>query len=248
VDFEALFKLHADLPREGPGSDDTTLDAIGRLPPMSGTPRIFDLGCGPGKQTLVLARHFQTPIVALDFHDPFLAQLRQSAESQGLSHLVETRLGRMEELAEPLGSIDLIWIEGAIFIVGFAQGLRMWRPLLRDGGVLAASEAVWFTDSPPAEIKAYWDKWYPAITTIEGNRKIATECGYEAFDHFTLPRSTWWDEYYTPLAERVEMLRPQAEGDPALADVLEVADTEMDMHRRFGDSYGYAFFLMRKAD
>lgn len=246
MDLEALFILHADMPREGPGSDEATREAIRRLPPLPARPRVFDLGCGPGKQTLVLARHFQTPIVALDFHAPFLEQLRKSAEREGLSHLVETRLGRMEELAEPPGSIDMIWIEGAIYIVGFAEGLRMWRPLLRDAGLLAASEATWLSDDPPAEVKAFWHECYPAITTAEGNIRIADECGYEVFDHFALAHSTWWDEYYTPLAKRVTMLRAQAESNPALAAVLDDAEREMDMHRQYGDSYGYVFYLMRK--
>ena len=130
MDMKALFTLHCDIPREGPGSDEATREAIRRLPPLPSGPHVVDLGCGPGKQTLVLARHFQTPIIAVDFHGPYLDRLRQSAEAEGLS--VNTRLGRMEELEEQPESVDLIWIEGAIYIVGFAEGLRLWRPLLRD--------------------------------------------------------------------------------------------------------------------
>ena len=249
MDMEALFTLHQGIPREGPGSDEATRKAIRRLPPMqllAPEPRILDLGCGPGKQTLVLARHFRTPIIAVDFHAAFLDCLRRSAEAEGLGDLVITRHGLMEELEEEPGSVDLIWIEGAIFIVGFAEGLRMWRPLLGDGGLLVASEAVWLTDDPPAEVKAFWDAEYPAMTTIEGNIKTAGECGYEVFDHFTLPRSAWWDEYYTPLAERVAKLRPEAETNPALAEFLDETEREMDMSVRYGDSYGYAFLLMKK--
>ncbi|MHC4698125.1 MAG: class I SAM-dependent methyltransferase, partial [Planctomycetota bacterium] len=110
MDMEALFTLHSDIPREGPGSDEATREAIRRLPPLPSQPRILDLGCGPGKQTLVLARHFRTPIIAVDFHAPYLDCLRQSAEAEGLSDLVITRLGRMEELEERPGSVDLIWI------------------------------------------------------------------------------------------------------------------------------------------
>ena len=152
MDMGAFFTLYCDIPRAGPGSDEATRQAIRRLPPLpSAPPRILDLGCGPGKQTLVLARHFQTPIIAVDSHAPFLDDLRRSAEVEGLANLVKTRLGRMEELEEQPGSVDLIWIEGAIFVVGFAEGLRLWRPLLRDDGLLVASEAAWLTDNPPAE-------------------------------------------------------------------------------------------------
>ena len=113
---------------------------VNLLSPRAGE-RILDLGCGPGKQTLVLARHFRTPVIAVDFHAPYLECLRRSAEAEGLSDLVQTRLGRMEELEEQPGSVDLIWIEGAIFIVGFGEGLgarfcvtgACWSPAMRRG-------------------------------------------------------------------------------------------------------------------
>jgi serine/threonine-protein kinase HipA len=247
MDLDALFILHRDIPREGPGSDEATRDAIRRLPPLPPKPRILDLGCGPGKQTLVLARHFQTPIIAVDFHAPYLAQLRRSAEAEGRSDLVSTRLGRMEELDEQPGSVDLIWIEGAIFVVGFAAGLRLWRPLLRDGGLLVASDATWLTDDPPEEARTYWRDFYPAMVTAEENIKTAADCGYETLDHFTLPPSAWWDEYYTPLKERVPRLRQEADKNAALAEILDITEREIAMYDRYGDYYGYVFYLMRKS-
>ena len=88
---------------------------------------------------------------------------------------------------------------------------------------------------------------YPAITTIEGNIITAAACGYEVLDHFTLPPSGWWDEYYTPLAERVTRLRGQAKANPTLAEVLDDAEREIAMYERHSDSYGYVFYLMRNA-
>jgi serine/threonine-protein kinase HipA len=142
--------------------------------------------------------------------------------------------------------VDLIWIEGAIFVVGFAEGLRLWRPLLRDRGLLVASDATWLTDDPPAEAQAYWREEYSAMTTVEGNASAAAECGYEVLDSFTLPRSAWWDEYYTPLTERMARLRQEADITPGLAHMLDETDREIDMYDRHGDSFGYVFYLMRK--
>ena len=246
MDLEALFTLHSGIPREGPGSDEATREAIRRLPPLPLRPHVFDLGCGPGKQTLVLARHFRTPIISVDFHAPYLDQLRDSAEAEGLSDLIDTRLGRMEELEAEPGSVDLIWIEGAIYIIGFAAGLRLWRPLLRDDGFLVASEATWLTDNPSEEAQSFWHEAYPAMTTVEGNTKTAAECGYEIFDHFTLPESAWWDEYYTPLAVRAARLRQEADTNPALAEVLDDTESEISVYDRYSDSFGYVFYLMRK--
>ena len=247
MNLDALFILHRDIPREGPGSDEATRDAIRRLPPLPPKPRILELGCGPGKQTLVLARQYRTPIIAVDFHAPYLADLRRSAEAEGLSELVKTRLGRMEELDEQPDTVDLIWIEAAIYVVGFAAGLRLWYPLLRDRGLLVASEVTWLTDDPPEEAQAFWHAEYAAMTTVAGNIRAATDCGYEVLDHFTLPPSAWWDEYYNPLKKRVARLRQEADANAVLAEILDDTEREISIYDRYGDSYGYVFYLMRKS-
>lgn len=246
--WKAFFRLHCDLPREGPGSDAATLEAIRRLPRLPENPVILDLGCGPGRQTLVLAREFGVPVTAVDFHEPFLAQLRASAAEAGLAERITTRHQSFDSLTDAPGSVDLIWCEGAIFILGFGEGLRRWRPLLRPGGCLVASEAAWLTESPPAEVKAFWDSEYPAITNVEGNRKIAEDAGFDVLDDFVLPGAAWWDEYLTPLSARVEMLRPQAATDPTLVRVLEEMDRELDICRRHGDTFGYVFFILQRRE
>ncbi|MBN1511221.1 MAG: class I SAM-dependent methyltransferase [Phycisphaerae bacterium] len=246
--WKAFLRLHCDLPREGPGSDAATREAIRRLPRLPDNPVILDLGCGPGRQTLVLARAFGVPVTAVDFHEPFLAQLRASAAEAGLAEQIKTRHQSFDGLTDAPGSVDLIWCEGAIFILGFGEGLRCWRPLLRPGGCLVASEAVWLTDTPSAEVKAFWDSEYPAITNVEGNRKIAEEAGFELVDHFVLPGAAWWDEYLTPLSARGEMLRPQAATDPMLARVLDEMNRELDICRRYGDAFGYVFFILQRRE
>ena len=245
MDFESFFKLHnGDIPREGPGSDEATRKAIRRLPALPASPRVLDIGCGPGKQTLVLARELGVPIVAVDFFDHFLDALRRSVKAAGLEHLITVRQQDMGALTDPPDSVDLIWCEGAIFILGFAEGLKRWRPLLRDGGLVVASEATWFVDEPPSEIRAFWEAAYPSIADVAENVRRAEEAGYEVFDHFPLPREDWWNEYFAPLKERTVQLRPDA--DERLIAILDQNDHEIDMWERYGDCYGYTFFLMRK--
>ncbi len=55
-----------------------------------------------------------------------------------------------------------------------------------------------------------------------------------------------WDEYLTPLAYRLQQLRPQADETPGLAEVLDEAEREIYICDRFGDSFGYVFYLMRR--
>lgn len=46
----------------------------------------------------------------------------------------------MFELPFSANTFDIIWSEGAIFIIGFEQGLREWKPFLKLGGYLVLSE------------------------------------------------------------------------------------------------------------
>ncbi|HOZ48059.1 MAG TPA: class I SAM-dependent methyltransferase [Candidatus Hydrogenedentes bacterium] len=244
MDLEALFRLFTGLPRGGPGTDRATREALDRLPALPANPRVLDIGCGPGKQTLVLAHELHTPIIAMDIHRPFLEQLDAAARAEGVDHLITTRQGDMASIEEPAGSVDLIWSEGAIFIVGFAKGLSLWRPMLRDGGLVVVSEAAWLIDPPAEEAKVFWHACYPAITDIPGNIAIAEAAGYEVIDHFVLPQAEWWPDFYAPLEERCRALRPTA--DPALLEQIEENEHEIDLFRRHSDSYSYVFFILRK--
>lgn len=245
--WQAFFTLHQDLPREGPGSDAGTRRALGLLPALPAEPRVADLGCGPGKQTLVLAGELKALVLAVDFHQPYLDQLKRSAAGAGLSHLIQTRCADMGSLSDPPDSFDLIWSEGAIYILGFARGLELWRPLLASGGCLVASELTWLESDPPAEVRDYFTVEYPAMTDVGGNLALAEEAGYEVLAHFPLENQAWWDNYYQPLARRAEALAEQAKDDPDLAAVLAENQTETDIWRRFGGSFGYVFYLLRKS-
>jgi len=244
VSLDALFLIHADIPQAGPGSDAVTREALRRLGPLPPTPRVLDLGCGPGRQTLVLARELGVPITAVDSHAPFLAYLERAAAEQGLGHLVRTRLADFGALEDAPGSHDLIWSEGAIYILGWAEGLRRWRPLLRPGGFLAASEATWLTEERPAELVAFWREAYPSMGTIASNSEAARSAGYDVLDTIVLPASAWW-EYYRPLQARIESLRERARGDAELAATISETEREIALYARYGSFYGYVFYLMR---
>ena len=246
MDFEAFFTVHCNLPREGPGSDQATREGIRRLPPLPRSPRILDLGCGPGRQSLVLAQELQGSVIAVDLYEPFLQQLEESAKQAGLGDRITFRQGDMGALEEPPGSFDLIWSEGAIYLLGFSHGLRLWRPLLRDGGLLVVSECTWIQNNPPREVREFWQSGYPEMMTIEDNIKTATEAGYEVFDTFILPRSAWWDEYLTPLSHRVQQLRASGNLTPGLSQVLAETEQEIDICDRYGEFFGYVFYLMKK--
>jgi len=245
ADDDAIFRLFEGLPRQGPGSDACTREALRRLPPLPPAPRVVDLGCGAGRQTLVLAEALRSKVLAVDLHQPFLDQLSASAQARGLAHLIETRcadfgaLGAQPDLAP--SSVDLLWSEGAIYLLGFEAGLSLWRPLLAPGGLVVVSECCWLTDAPEGELAAFWREAYPDMGTVERNVARAESAGFEPLDWWPLPAAAWWDDFYTPLIGRLAAL----EADPALAAPIAETRREIELFRRYGDSYGYVFYLLR---
>ncbi len=54
--MQYFIELYCSLPRGGPGDNVSTRRAFEMLEHLPDEPRILDLGCGPGMQTLELAR------------------------------------------------------------------------------------------------------------------------------------------------------------------------------------------------
>jgi len=246
TDTDAIYTLFTDLPRQGPGSDAATLDVIRRLPPLPDSPTVLDIGCGSGKQTLVLARTLKVRIEAIDVHQPFLDQLQSAAIKEGLAPYIRTRQLSMEALDYAPESIDLIWSEGAVYIMGVSTALRSWLPLLRPGGFFVFSEATWLTENPPPRAAAFFQKCYPQMETVSGNLRRAKAEQYEVLETYTLPAQTWWDGFYKPLQERIEFLRPQAAAWPELAGVITETEEEISVFSQHSESYGYVFYILRR--
>jgi len=249
MSLRAFFQLHDGLAREAPGDDEATLEALRRLGPIPADPRVLDLGCGPGRATLALAAELPTArIEAVDLHAAFLAHLARIAEAAGLADRITPRAADFGALEDTPASVDLIWSEGAIYHLGFAEGLRRWRPLLRPHGRIAVTELTWRAppDARPAEAVAFWHEAYPAMTSVAANLTAAESAGYAAIDNFALPARAWLN-YYDPLIARADALTdtfpPHA--DPELAAVIAMTRHEADLWRRHGDSYDYVFYLLR---
>jgi len=243
---KALMRLHSGLPRQGPGSDDITAAALKLLPQIPPNARIYDLGCGPGRASLVLARILTQKIVAIDLEQEFLHQLSTSAAEQGLDGFIATRCGDMASLSDEAGTINLIWSEGAIFCIGFDAGLRAWHSLLAADGLVACSELSWLTAQPSAAPATFWRKNYPAMRSVTQNIAAAEGLGYKCLDHLTLSPSCWWDEYYNPWLEKLDKLSEESDSNEFMHLAIVYAREEIDLFRQFHQEYGYEFYLLQK--
>ena len=233
------------LPRQAPGSPGTTLRALGLVRSLPTRPRILDVGCGPGAQTIELARATGGWIVAVDIRQRFLDELTERAEAAGVLPQITTINTSMFDMDFAVESFDLIWSEGAIYIAGFASGLAGWKRFLKPGGWLAVSELTWLVPDPPAEAAEYWARGYPGMGSIERNCQIVAEAGYVNMDGFVFSMNDWRN-YYEPSERRVEELKEKYAGSSDVLATLDDAQREYDLFRVHHDSYGYVFYVMRK--
>ena len=243
--IELLVALHRGLPRLGPGSTASTLNALALCEELPAVPEILDLGCGSGAQTLTLAEALDGRITAVDLIADFLAVLERRASQQRLRAAIHTIQADMNAPPFADASFDLVWSEGAIYIIGFDTGLARWRPLLRPGGYLAVTELSWFKPDPPAELVAFWREQYPGMRTVADNIAAARALGWQYFGGFPLPQNDWNREYHGPLRKRIGEFREAYAGDTEAQAVADASETEMDLMRRYADFCGYAFYVLR---
>jgi len=188
-------------------------------------PKILDIGCGTGVPTMELARLSNGQITGLDISQPLLDELKRKIEAASLSDRVKTVKCSLFEIDSPDESFDLIWTEGAIFVIGFERGLKKWRRLLKPKRFLVVHDE---------------------IANMIKKLKQKPRCGYELLGHFTVTEDTWWREYYSPLEKRIQELLIKYNDDPEAIAVLEKEQREVDMFKRNPKRFGSVFFVMQK--
>lgn len=244
-EMRLFFELFEALPRQGPGNEACARRAFALCRGLPETPRIVDLGCGAGAQTMHLAAMSPGHITAIDAHGPAIETLRTRALHAGVADRIDARVGDMAEPGLPAASFDLVWSEGALYNLGLARALPICAGLLRPDGWVAFTDAVWHSDDAPADVRALFED-YPTMGTVHDVLSLLKAGGWREVHHFDLPASAWWDAFYTPMEAQLERMRAKyAEDDEALA-ILDTLADEPSMHRRSGEHYGYTFFVARR--
>ena len=239
-----FWDVHSRLPREGPGNRESTERALALAAPIPPFAQVLDLACGPGAQTIDLATLLpQATICAVDAHQPFVDETNRRAAALGLNDRVRALCGDMRSLPLLPSSFDLIWCEGAAYIIGVERALRSWRPLLRPGGRLALTEAIWLQPEAPEDIRRWWSDGYPGMGDASRCRDLVRDCGYRLLGDFVLPDAAWW-EYYAPLEARLRLLASKYAGDLAAESLLRESANEIASYRKNGTYYGYLFMVM----
>ena len=238
LDRTAFFKLHRDLPREGPGEPADVTWAAG----VAGTPRdaqMADVGCGPGADIgALLGVAPEGHVTALDKTPHFVEAARERFSDDERVTILRADMGRI------MNHYDMIWCAGAVYFLGVTEALTRWRKSILPGGVVAFSEACWFTDAPPDRAKAFFAAEYPTMTDKAGVLEQVRAAGYEVLGTRQLQDAAW-EAYFTPIEARIATLRDGA--DAALTEVLDDAEEEIAVWRNHRDAFGYLLTVARPA-
>lgn len=246
-DLSLLIDLHLEAARQGPGDATQTRRAL-ELAGLSGRwdLRVADIGCGTGASSLVLAKDLRSQVAAVDTLPAFLAALQTRAEQAGLADRITPLNASMDRLPFEVESLDVIWSEGAIYNMGFENGVSQWRRHLKPGGVLAVSELTWLTASRPIELEDHWRAQYPEVGTASSKLAVLERQGYTPIGYFVLPESCWLDAYYRPMQQRFAAFLARHGSSEAAQAIVAAEALEIDLYERYSAFVGYGFYIARK--
>lgn len=244
--IEYIYELCEALPRSGPGDNEFTRRAFNSIPQPQKHPLILDIGCGQGMQTIELANISDGKIIALDNHQGFLDMLMGQANKQGLGEKIIPQNISMLDMNFEEETFDIIWSEGALYFLGFQNGLKRCHQLLKGKGYLAVTELVYTVSVPPNVVAEYFGTEYPDINNIEEKIEIINKEGFNLISNFTLPESAWLDNYYIPIEKELPRLNKKYQGNEIALTVFESFKQEVDFYREYSKFYGYELFVLQK--
>lgn len=246
-EFELLVDLHGGAARQGPGSEHATRQAIALcgLEGKTGL-RIADIGCGSGASTLVLAKALDAQITAVDLFTAFLEQLEANARDAGVADRIDTLAASMDALPFADAQLDAIWSEGAIYNIGFEAGIRAWRPFLKPGGIIAASELTWLTHERPVALSQHWEREYDQVDTASAKIALLEKRGFQPIGYFPLSEECWLDNYYRPLQQRFSAFLERHRHSDTARQIIAAEQAEIALYERYRAYVSYGFYIARK--
>ena len=143
------------------------------------------------RQTLQLAELTQGSVIAVDRNSASIEKLNQKHPLFSLKDRVRAQVRDMSELIMAHSSFDLIWSEGAPYKIGIQRELSIFAGLLRKGGYLVFTVAVWYKAILPDSAKAIFESDYPTTDTIEDLVALIESSLFELLNHSPLSLEAW---------------------------------------------------------
>ncbi|MDD2962248.1 MAG: class I SAM-dependent methyltransferase [Muribaculaceae bacterium] len=245
-DFSLICEYFSSIKRQGPGSEASTHEAITAIPNINSNFIIADIGCGTGSSAIQLAKETQASVVAIDLFHDFLNKVKLNAELAGVSHKVSTLQADMTQLSLEKESFDLIWSEGAIYNIGFKNGLQEWNSFIRKNGYIAVTDSTWLTDYRPAEIESFWLDAYPEIDTLDNNITKMEQAGYRMIKTAVLPNDCWTKNFYEPQENAQNVFLERHHDDFTANELVKNQRHEAELFAKYNSYYGYVWYIGQK--
>jgi ubiquinone/menaquinone biosynthesis C-methylase UbiE len=247
TDYRLLIDLHRYSARQGPGGEAETKRAIelaglDRSRPL----KIADIGCGTGASTILLARELDADITAVDFLPEFLDELQSRANDHGVAGRITTLNCSMDALTFADEEFDVIWSEGAIYNMGFEDGISAWSRFLKPWGKLVVSEITWLSATRPPELQSHWVTEYPEIDVASAKMEILERHGYGPEAYFVLPAHCWLENYYRPMQSRFDAFLEMHDHSDQAQAIVEAEQQEIALYEKYRDYYSYGVHVARK--
>jgi len=242
--YNPIDLLFSGMEKLGPGGNAHTLHVL-RLLPKQQFHVIVDVGCGAGRQTMVLAKELGTLVHAVDSYEPFLNDLMRRAAEARIEQLVQTHCMDMKDIPGVFQHIDLLWSEGSAYNIGFSNALTTWASAINPDGFAVVSELSWIREQVPDTVREFFLSGYPDMHPVHHNIVVAENAGYKVLNTYALPKEAWVEGYYDILEPRARALLDHQ--DPSVRDFSAETVREIEVFQCSEDSYGYVFYVLQRA-
>jgi len=175
-----------------------------------------------------------------------LESLNKSAEEQGLQDKVTTLQESMDKLPFNKEEFDIIWSEGAIYNIGFENGIKKWKEFLKNGGYLVLSEITWISQNRPKELNEFWTAEYTEINTASIKINQLEINGFSLMAYFYLSPESWIENFYNPLSSKFDSFLKRNNYSELAQKVIQDTKTEIEFYNDFKEYFSYGFYIARK--
>ena len=87
---------------------------------------------------------------------------------------------------------------------------------------------------------------YPGIKWDKDNIEIIQNSGLKLIHSVPFEEKEWWDNYYTPLENKIKLLKNKYKDNTEFTDYLDRTQIEIDLYRKYSEFYGYIYYVIQK--
>ena len=91
-----------------------------------------------------------------------------------------------------------------------------------------------------------WKNVEKSIKNLKDNISLIQNEGFDLPFHFTLPKSSWIVNYYSPMKKMIKELKKKYHENKTALQVFAECEKEIKIFNKYSDYFGYEFFITQK--